>query len=430
MIYGLLIATLVAACHSHFYHGWYPPPPPPQPPHHYTIHPSRPLWEWHSTGQYEYPDYHKNGHIQDGSHLTKAKEEKPIDIIEEVFGEDRAGPANQQELPSAPMYNETNNPCTKEVKRKTYNRPGRRISDEMCLQYISEMKVREAEAQNKRDCTAYYQELLGTKVEVSVVGGRVAEAGEFLHMAAMGWKGVDGGWVFKCGASIISEKFLVTAGHCSRSPRDPKISNQDPEIVRIGVKDLGDKAKFYPKDVKISRIIRHPSYKPPKQYFDIALLEVENRIGFDANVQPACLWNLGTGTIRNKVVASGWGATEAAGKTTTTQLQVGDLDLVADNTCNELLRPRCSHRWCGLQDHQVCAGKLDGGVDACKGDSGGPLQFKIELPASVKGRMYYLVGVTSFGFGCARANSPGVYTRVSSFTDWIEGIVWANATQT
>ena len=53
-------------------------------------------------------------------------------------------------------------------------------------------------------------------------------------------------------------------------------------------------------------------------------------------------------------------------------------------------------------------------MDTCQGDSGGPLACFNEEQGK-----YYLQGVTSFGFNCARARSPGVYTRVSEFSDWI-----------
>ena len=55
----------------------------------------------------------------------------------------------------------------------------------------------------------------------------------------------------------------------------------------------------------------------------------------------------------------------------------------------------------------------EGGVDTCQGDSGGPLV----CPQDGK---YVLQGITSWGFGCAEAELPGVYTKVSDYINWME----------
>ena len=61
----------------------------------------------------------------------------------------------------------------------------------------------------------------------------------------------------------------------------------------------------------------------------------------------------------------------------------------------------------------ICAGYPHGGVDACKGDSGGPL-------ACYEEGSYKLYGVISWGLGCGKAGVPGVYSRVTHYLDWIE----------
>lgn len=57
-----------------------------------------------------------------------------------------------------------------------------------------------------------------------------------------------------------------------------------------------------------------------------------------------------------------------------------------------------------------------------QGDSGGPLQITKQSNKCI----FYIVGITSFGRGCGAPNSPGVYTRVSKYVDWIESVVWPN----
>lgn len=71
----------------------------------------------------------------------------------------------------------------------------------------------------------------------------------------------------------------------------------------------------------------------------------------------------------------------------------------------------------GLLASQLCAGDATGARDTCQGDSGGPLQLRQQQ------QQPYVVGVTSFGRGCA-TGTPGVYTRVGAFVDWIESVVW------
>ena len=73
----------------------------------------------------------------------------------------------------------------------------------------------------------------------------------------------------------------------------------------------------------------------------------------------------------------------------------------------------CKKWWNGpLPTSAVCAGYMPGGKDTCQGDSGGPMVVR-------KDEIWYIYGVTSFGYRCAEATAHGVYVRVTSFVTWI-----------
>ncbi|XP_069360515.1 venom protease-like [Maniola hyperantus] len=355
------------------------------------------------------------------------RQEKPW-----IWGEEK--PKNKSGLGSEhttvePTTESSHNPCDPyNPPKPDFRAPGRRISQTKCFEYIWERKNRDDQSDRNHECLEYKLRQQGPNKPHFAIGGRNALPGEFPHMGALGWKAVAGSWVFKCGASLISSKFMLTAAHCSKStPLDTNIVSLDPEIVRLGDKNIIDTWSngLNPIDAKILNIIVHPKYKAPKKYFDIAIIELEEERFFTSNVQPACLWSeFDTSKLGTSATLTGWGVIETARRLTSPTLQAAVVDIIDSELCNNLLKQSCNRQWCGIQEHQICAGKLAGGVDACQGDSGGPLQVKINLPESGEGSMHFVIGVTSFGIGCARPNLPGVYTRVSSFVDWIEGIVW------
>uniref|UniRef100_A0A182JJV3 Uncharacterized protein n=1 Tax=Anopheles atroparvus TaxID=41427 RepID=A0A182JJV3_ANOAO len=114
-----------------------------------------------------------------------------------------------------------------------------------------------------------------------------------------------------------------------------------------------------------------------------------------------------------------------------TVLQRVRIPLVSNVQCNQLLYRNRRLRN-GILPTQLCAGDPLGGKDTCEGDSGGPLQLMAPREQGEPDTglcRYQLVGVTSNGGICGTVNRPGIYTRVSSYVDWIEGVVWGEVAQ-
>ncbi|KAG7310575.1 hypothetical protein JYU34_003368, partial [Plutella xylostella] len=100
-------------------------------------------------------------------------------------------------------------------------------------------------------------------------------------------------------------------------------------------------------------------------------------------------------------------------------LQEVELPVISTAECRRRTRLLPLYR---VTDDMFCAGYERGGRDACLGDSGGPLMCQ------ESDHKWYIYGVTSNGYGCARANRPGVYTKVSNYIDWIDSIMTSYST--
>ncbi|XP_011863922.1 PREDICTED: serine protease snake-like [Vollenhovia emeryi] len=176
-----------------------------------------------------------------------------------------------------------------------------------------------------------------------------------------------------------------------------------------------------PQTIAIKERIRHPDYKRPSEYHDIAILRLEKKVTYDAFVRPACLpvdWpDVGQD---NKAVATGWGLVDWSDDKGSDNLLKVTLNLVSHEACNESFYDGGSSTELALgivNEWQICAGEV--GKDTCQGDSGGPLAvFNTDHDC-----MYTIIGVTSLGRFCGSI-IPGVYTRVYHYIPWIERTAW------
>ncbi len=246
--------------------------------------------------------------------------------------------------------------------------------------------------------------------DLNIVGG--SNAAVQLFFASLRSDNVPGGQ--SCGGTFIADRVVVTAAHCLEGMLVKNLHVAVGETRNIANQTTTRRAK-------VSRVIIHPDYDPVSLKNDIALLFVDQKerdklktvTVMPLNSDSGLPERLGstlktTGIAGPHISAFGFGNTTSYGFLPALDLQQAKLKSIPAATC------RTAVGLGDLSNSQLCAGFFQaGGVDTCQGDSGGPLIL-------TRGATKSLVGITSFGQGCALPKNPGVYTRVSSFKPWIE----------
>jgi len=210
-----------------------------------------------------------------------------------------------------------------------------------------------------------------------------------------------------CGGTLVAPDLVITAAHC--------VADGNPDRIVAGAHD-----HYRPNaNVQMSRPARvqaHQRYNPTTTLNDIAVIKLAKPFTINAAVQPACLPAEGEAVPdAAQGTVAGWGLTqEGGGDVSNILMQVG-VPVIGGSSCAR----QYASQGIGIDNAaMLCAGYGQGGKDACQGDSGGPFVFK-----GTKG--YTLQGVVSFGVGCARAGSTGVYARVANYIGWINSTVKA-----
>lgn len=247
----------------------------------------------------------------------------------------------------------------------------------------------------KRECAACACGNINTRHRI--VGGQETEVHEYPWMAMLMWFGS-----FYCGASLINDQYALTAGHCVNGFYHRLITVR---LLEHNRKDSNVKII----DRRVSRVLVHPNYSTSNFDSDIALIRFNEPVPLGTDMHPVCLPTSTETYAGQTAVVTGWGALSEGGPISDT-LQEVEVPILSQQECRN-----SNYGSTKITDNMICAGYVEqGGKDSCQGDSGGPMHV------IGSGQAYQLAGIVSWGEGCAKPGSPGVYTRVGQFNSWIE----------
>ncbi len=236
--------------------------------------------------------------------------------------------------------------------------------------------------------------------EIKPVGNKRIVGGEKTDIRNHPWQvafdiRIDGK-SYLCGGSIIADRWVLTAAHCFKPSTKPG------EIrAKAGATNYVGAGRW----VEAERVVLHEAYNPRTFENDLALVRLKATPAGQSIPLAKAMLQIPPQT---PLEVTGWGATAEDGNTSPHLLKatIPSADQVMCNAANAYAGK--------IKSGMMCAGFRDGGTDSCQGDSGGPLVWKTsDGPV--------LVGVVSWGEGCARKLKYGVYSSVSFFRSWIEG---------
>jgi len=219
------------------------------------------------------------------------------------------------------------------------------------------------------------------------------------------WNRFQGSYLHKCGATLISGSWAVTAAHCVHEEDYTKI------LLIMGEHDIyNHRQPGAMEGRKLKKMIVHPRFDKRSFENDLALLELVSPVEYQPHILPACLPTEDVQLEGLLGWVTGWGKMRKGGPLASV-LQELEVPILSNRICERMYRKSGHPQY--IPHIFICAGYTEGGRDSCGGDSGGPLSV-----SRGDGR-FVVAGVISWGVGCAQINQPGVMTRISEFTPWI-----------
>ncbi|XP_073838603.1 brachyurin-like [Musca autumnalis] len=238
------------------------------------------------------------------------------------------------------------------------------------------------------------------ELEGRITNGELAKPGQFPYQVGLSLVfGSSGAW---CGGTLISDRWILTAAHCT--------DGADGVTVYLGAIDIKDDNEKGQQRIYTSKsnIVIHADWDPSTLSNDISLIKMPVAVEFNDRIQPAALPKMDGhySTYEGDMVwASGWGKDSDKSTTVSQFLRYIEVPVMKQSTCK-------TYYLGVVTDKMICI-STSGKKSTCNGDSGGPLVYKHDGVNTV-------IGATSFGIalGCEKG-FPGVFTRVTAYLDWI-----------
>jgi len=240
----------------------------------------------------------------------------------------------------------------------------------------------------------------------------------------------DGGTDYFCGATAITDRWLIAAAHCYQDFDDGPA--QKARLVRLNT--IRDNTNFV-EQIEMKRVYNHPKYNHPSLYDDIAVIELGRRISYDVDKYgdtPVCIDQGRSEFFGSLATVQGYGCT---GNGTRGNLLEANVTVISNDEFQtqmmynissypRFIKSLCKYLPMGINDGFLGAKGIlnEQGIftGSCNGDSGGPLMAQNEDDRRT------LIGIVSGGISCGRG-FPGWYTKVSFYKNWITCIIEMNS---